>query len=502
MIVDCKSAIINRQLAIDHLMKPWLFFCILLVGLIFSAGGHIVGGDEETMFRVTQSLLTRGALDITQEEFWLPTSDVPEFLPRQPVRNSALIVTTSAVVGREGRFYSKYGLGQSLLAIPLYLFGRTVSGPAGARFAVSLLNAFVLAGCGWLMVELGQALGYRRATAMWLALAFALTTLAWPYVKTFYSQPAVTFCLLLMVYAALRWEQSPQARWPWLLGAAGFALLLFRLGEAIVFPVLLIYLFLASRRVQRWDWLLPLAVGILAALLITGMYNQARFGSWTNTGYYEAGWNNPFWHGLYGLLFSPGKGVLLYAPLLVVGAAGGLALAQKRLAAAGLFLGLWLTYLVFYAKYDFWTGGFNWGPRFLLPVVPFGLLPVGTILEDGRGRLPVLVFGLFFILGLAAQAPAILVDHSRFLFQQIETGSPRAYDQTVTEVECSPLLNQWPEALDLLRFYSAPEAWRQARQEIDALRAGAAAQVVLNGPDLIEAEFLRRNTLDLWWLRP
>lgn len=483
-------------------MNRFTFFCILLALLILSAGGHIVGGDEETMFRVTQNLLSRGALDITQEEFWLPGSKTPEFLPQNPERDAARIVTTSAVPGRNGKSYSKYGIGQSLLSIPLYLFGSAAAGPDGARFAVSLLNAFVLAVCGWLMAELGVALGYRRCTAQWLGAAFVFTSLAWPYVKTFYSQPAVTFCLLLLVYAALRWEQTQQTRWAWLLGLGCLALLLFRLGEAIAFPVLFIYLLLASWRLKRWDWLFPMGLGILGALLVTGVYNLARFGAWTNTGYYEAGWNNPFWHGLYGLLVSPGKGVLLYTPLLIIGAAGGLILAQKRPAAAGLFLGLWLTYLAFYAKYDFWTGGFNWGPRFLLPVVPFGLLPIGALLEEPRNRLPALVFGLFFALGLAVQTPAILVDHSRFLFMQLETGDPRAYDRTVTELDRSPLRSQWPVALDLLRFYRAPQAWRQARQEIDALRAGAMAQAIPNGPELVEAEFLRRNTLDLWWLRP
>ena len=38
--------------------KNTAFFGLLVSLLVLSAGGHIVSGDEETMFRVTQNLLT------------------------------------------------------------------------------------------------------------------------------------------------------------------------------------------------------------------------------------------------------------------------------------------------------------------------------------------------------------------------------------------------------------------------------------------------------------
>ena len=40
------------------------FFGLLLAILILTAGGHVVGGDEETMFRVTQNLLAGRGLAV------------------------------------------------------------------------------------------------------------------------------------------------------------------------------------------------------------------------------------------------------------------------------------------------------------------------------------------------------------------------------------------------------------------------------------------------------
>ena len=96
-----------------------VFFLLVLFTLVMSAGGHIVQGDEETMFRVTQNLLNGQGLSVSQEEITFPAQHKSNFQPTQDEK----FWTTSAVPGRDGKTYSKYGIGQSLIAIPLYVFG-------------------------------------------------------------------------------------------------------------------------------------------------------------------------------------------------------------------------------------------------------------------------------------------------------------------------------------------------------------------------------------------
>ena len=243
--------------------------------------------------------------------------------------------------------------------------------------------------------------------------------------------------------------------------------------------------------------MIPLAAGVVVALGLTAGHNWLRFGSFSSTGYTEVAWTTPLLLGLYGLLFSPGKGALVYAPLLILSLGAWLVFARQRRAEAWLIAGLWLSYLFFYAPYNFWTGGFNWGPRFLLPVLPLGFLPVGALLEEGKGRLVRALFVLLFAVGLAIQMPAILVDHSRYLYQQVAgTDESRAYGETIYRADRSPVVRQWPVALELVRAYMRTETWQAAARSLQGMDAPG----VPNGKALLQAEFFRRNTPDFWWL--
>jgi hypothetical protein len=492
-----------------YLLLSDVSFLVLLVSiLILSAGGHLVAFDEETMFRVTQNLVSGGGLAVGSEMLVIPAQSNPQFLPSQVER----IPSTSTAIGRGNLAYSKYGIGQSLLAIPLYLAGDLWKGflskideselPMNAsRLAVSMLNPIALALTGWLLVLFGRALGYSLRSARWVALAYVFTSFAWPYVKTFYPQPSVAFFLLAIVYCAYRWRIDLNPLWLWALSGSLAAMILIRLDTVIVLPALVLYLALGASPDRRWRWILPLAAGLAVAGAATLAYNWSRFGSLTSTGYDEIAWNNPVVGGLYGLLFSPGKGVFVYAPLLILAVGAIVIFVRSHRAEAFLFIGLWLSYLVFYAPYNFWTGGFNWGPRFLLPVIPLGFLPLGSLLEESKSKLSVVVFSSLFILGLLVQVPAILVDHSRFLYQQVfESSDLERYGQTINQPGLSPALQQWPVALNLLETYTSRSTWNAAEQSLHEIDRYASQMDVPNGRELLRADFFRRNTPDFWWL--
>ena len=480
------------------------FLGLLVAVLVLSAGGHLVVGDEETMFRVTQNLLAGQGVAVGRETLVVPAESYPLFLPHA----AESLPTTSAVPGRHGQLYSKYGMGQSLLAIPLYLLGillarlsPVVSDAQGARLAASMLNPLALAGCGWLVMRLGLALGYRLSTARWIALAALFASIAWPYVKTFYPQPTMTFLVLAAVYAAYRWRQAAQQRWLWVLGLATAAIILFRISGVIIIPVLGLYLVLARSANGRGRAIMSLGIGVAVGLGLSGAYNWQRFGSLFSTGYHEIAWTTPFPLGLYGLLFSPGKGILVYTPMLILGLGAWAVFFRRHRAEAWLMAGLWLAWLAFYAPYNFWTGGFNWGPRFLLPVLPFGFLPLGALLEESQSRLVTALFAILFAVGLLIQTSAILVDHSRYLYQVLaDANQTRAYDKTVFQTDYSPLWQQWPVAVELIRAYTRPETWQAATNSLQALATSPAASDVPNGRDLLTAEFMRRNTPNFWWL--
>jgi len=73
--------------------------------------------------------------------------------------------------------------------------------------------------------------------------------------------------------------------------------------------------------------------------------------------------------GIVGLLFSPGNGLVIYVPLLVIAAISFTGFWKRWRPEAALILLLLLLRLAFYARWSYWDGR-EWGPRFLVPLLP------------------------------------------------------------------------------------------------------------------------------------
>jgi hypothetical protein len=120
----------------------------------------------------------------------------------------------------------------------------------------------------------------------------------------------------------------------------------------------------------------------------------------------------PLLRGLAGLFLSPGCGLLWMAPAVLL-ALPGLWSAWKRGERAWPLatLAVSVSVVLPVAMSTGWHGGWTWGPRYLLPCLPFlwlGLpLALPDLLESGVGKLAVWALGL---LGLVIQIPGVLVD--------------------------------------------------------------------------------------------
>jgi len=487
---------------------------LLLALFTFSAAGRISGGDEETMFRLCRNLVERGDITVEKGELTL-----------EPARFEGLIPTrlwsfpsTLATRGREGRSYSKYGLGQSGAAMPLYVAGKALGeaigflGPHyGSRWAVALVNPLMLAATSFLLFAFSRSLGFRKPAAYLVAFGYGFGSMAWPYVKTFYAEPSVAFFLLASAYFIHR-GKSTRMQPRYLLGS-GTALalaVLFRPTSAIAIPALLVYLstcylstpstcYLSTPKSslkRSLLWLAPLAAVSLFQLL----YNHIRFGHPLNFGYPEARWDTPFVLGLYGLLFSPGKGLFVYSPLLASAVVGLRGLWKRDRGLSLLVSLLAVSFIVFYAPYRFWTGGWNWGPRFLLPIVPFLSLGCAPLAEEAPGEKLVVAL---VVLGILIQLPAIVADHSRYLVSLWQRYPDDYYTRSVYQPSFSPIMRQPQAALEVVRNLLNPEARdciRQRLQEEEPAIRREADPDRASDALLRQMEFLRLNVPDFWWV--
>jgi hypothetical protein len=77
------------------------------------------------------------------------------------------------------------------------------------RLVYSTLNAFTTAGTAVLVYAILGLLGYRPATRVVATLGYGMATMAWPYAKLDFSEPASTLFALLAVWAVMKAALTP-----------------------------------------------------------------------------------------------------------------------------------------------------------------------------------------------------------------------------------------------------------------------------------------------------
>lgn len=228
--------------------------------------------------------------------------------------------------------------------------------------------------------------GRRLAAATWAlaspALASALTLFA----------HALSACLLL---AALRLLSDARRRRAALAGALlGWAC---ACEYALAVPAAMLVLGLA--RELRWKGVAGAVLGGTLGILPLALYNHLCFGAWwslsTSHEAFQAfatlrrqglfGIGLPSWEGLWGLLGSPARGLLVWCPLALIGLAPPRRTASRSAAVAAAW-GAALLLLLVMAGFRDWHGGWFPGPRYLLPVLPLLFLRLAMRSQDGRWR--------------------------------------------------------------------------------------------------------------------
>ena len=126
---------------------------------------------------------------------------------------------------------------------------------------------------------------------------------------------------------------------------------------------------------------------LLVVLFFAGLVNYVRFNSFTEFGYgyYGSLAAHNGWTGLVGLLVSPGAGLFLYFPVAILlpwAAKRMVDQNRKRLLYLFVFIIVinWLNVgtLSFKEPNSWWGEG--WGPRYLVVLLPFITLMVGSLL--------------------------------------------------------------------------------------------------------------------------
>ncbi len=393
-----------------------VFLACLLIYSLTSYGG-IRSPDSEVVFRAAESFADHGRLDVPQR-----LEDWDGF---------------GVARARDGRDYPIFGPAQSLALAPFVTLGRaairgwtpgspvppSLSVPSGfsnamygeplehwpahaLRLFCAWFNVKVAALCVAVYFLLLLRLTGSSAGAFLGASFLAVGSLFWPYAGTFFSEPLATLFLLLSFYWLAGTQASDRERSSGASARLVAALAGGALGCAVAthisaflelpfFLGLAIWTLTRRARPAARGLLVAYAAGLAFVLAMLGVYNWSRFGNPLETGrgvdphavelFHYGVFTSP-WRGLYGLTISPGKGLLLFSPAVVLALFAWRGFHRRFPALSWTIGGAATTRLLFIAARSDWHGGFCLGPRYLVTMLPFLLLPLGVLAGDAWRR--------------------------------------------------------------------------------------------------------------------
>ena len=388
--------------------------------------------DAELRYQVTKSIVNKGTLTVS-EDIGIP--------------------------GKDGRYYSFYGLGQSILAIPLYLLSKPITGilrtdpKYASEFMFSFLNILLVSLICVLLFKFLLLLGYSYKVSLSSTLALGLSTPLWFYAKYPTDLVPIAFFILLSFFLAYKGRFFLSAL------SLGFAIIT-REHAILALPSLFVLLTIFPKE-RRMRYTMNIILGLLPFAMIAFGYNYYRYGNiflssasgfpygggavWGNGG---SPWGNFIPYGIYGLFLSPGKGLLFYAPvvLLALISISKFLKTHKRLGIASLLVIVF--YVIMFSFHRGWSGGrYSFGPRFLIPILPFFFFFLADYLSKQKRTL----FYPLFVLGLIIQIGGISVNPQRYAYKLAKAGEEV---DIINSIRYSPIIRQFENLREVVENYS------------------------------------------------
>jgi hypothetical protein len=347
-----------------------------------------------------------------------------------PIYNGTIPNVDTVVVN--GKYFDTYAPGLEFLGFPFSVIGFILDGnalkPQGN--AIIMLEFFVaLSASIACYITYRICLFYaRRLPSLICGLTLGLATSVWPFAVVIFPHDTSMLLSLSSVFFALSYLKEKQAKTSvrgvsklalagLLLGAASFT---DYLATLLIFPMTLFVYFSSKGRRSAQKSNVSLGFPLLISIfLVSGpclvfLYNYYNFGGpfiFPEEFYKFASPNERSLGGLamrfhlgyigYAALYnlvSPYRGLLIFSPVLVLGLYGLYKiLGSKDFRQDGLlFVSFFLTIFISYSAWSDWSGGASYGPRFIVPSLPYLVIPITVVLENSRKKISQAIFYALF----------------------------------------------------------------------------------------------------------
>jgi len=223
--------------------------------------------------------------------------------------------------------------------------------------------------------------------AITVAFLYGFTTMAWAYSSTAMSVILVSMTVLLSFYFYRKFVKNQNF---FSLIFCGFSLgasVLVRYDSFIIVIIMLVFLIgTILKNKSKLKNLTCLLIPLFFCAIIFMGINYIQFGTFLEYGFKSesgslVGNTSPIHAGVFGLLFSPGAGLFIFSPILFTIFVSFFDFYKKDKSSFLIFSAYLVSMLVFFGNLETWHGFVSWGPRYLLPVIPFLLIPLAASIE-------------------------------------------------------------------------------------------------------------------------
>ena len=474
---------------IDKKLVLLIFAFFFIINLVTS-GGHLDWWDGIEAFLVTESMVLKNTAKLDPS---VPSVEKLGFNVNYTVYANKAIQSgnnSNFKMTPQEPVYTVRSILLSAIAIPFYhagLFFSNTPITSIGLFANSLFISLTAIVIFCISVELNRS----TKLAFALGLVFSVCSFVWPYNTTFWVQPLQGLLLISSMFFLVKARHHngsflcdytflrTRSKRFFLYGTAGvlYGISVFAHPASLIFlPAFTLYSYFSDTK--RKGFIL-FASFLCVTLFFVTLTNYYRFGSFTEFGYgqFSSLATHNGWKGILGLLLSPGAGLLFYFPLSVL-----LPLAARNfyyenkvlfISCGYIIVSSWLYYgtLSFGAEPIAWSGGVAWGPRYLVPVLPFIMILLGSMLQHLRKKyfLKILAVSLC-VVGFYVNMTGVLLwfqygltygwdkqalaDHPNSL--EVMTWNP-IYSPIVLHTKA--LIEDYPSSLDPTRYHNTAWNW-------------------------------------------
>ncbi len=331
---------------------------------------------------------------------------------------------TKAIV-QTGAFFPpvpvKQGYIYSIVYIPFYGLGSVAANIFSLvpvewvqRKCMCWMNTVITALQLCVLALILKNLRFSKLAQAAIPLLYGFSTIAFAYARYDYNKCLAGLLILCALWSLLRDRHNQEFFWALLCGVFVGVLLTLRAELGIIAIPCLIGIVWGGIYQGRWlkstiAFALPVILGGLFFSLYNWMYWEGRIAG----GYEEGFVLNPL-PALAGFLFSPGKSLFYFNPVLIL-----LPLIVRRFYAHNHFdFFVWGSVLLLpfllYCFWGNWWGGWGWGPRHLVPLIPLMVIPLAWIVDHGS-RVGKILLCALAVLGLLVQWAGTCVDFSDVL---------------------------------------------------------------------------------------